>query len=456
MSNPFPLAPVFKPLIKQKRYKILYGGRGSGKSWAIARLLVELSRRANLRFLCCRELQGSIADSVISLISDTIERCGYEREFEIQKQYISNLRTGSLFMFAGIKNNPTKIKSMEGIDIAWIEEGESITKESLDILIPTIRKPGSEIWISFNPKNILDPVYQQFVIDPPSESILIKANYSENPHFPDVLRLEMEECKRKDYDLYRHIWEGEPVGDSEFAIIKPMWIDAAVDAHNKLGFTSDGIKRAGFDVGDGGGDDSAMTIRNGSVCTHVESWPDEDVLASADRVHGYAMAHGITEIVYDAIGMGAGVKAHYGRTASINVQGFTAGAKVINPEREYVQGKKNKDMFSNLKSQAWWHVRDRFYNTWRAIEFKEEYPEDQLISISGDLKQLEYLKAELSRPRVEYDRNGRALVESKEAMKKRGIPSPNLADSFIMAFAPLIPQPLKITADLLQRARQRR
>lgn len=146
------LNPVFKPFIKPHRYKVAKGGRGSGKSWSIARLLVEISRRGTYRFLCAREFQASIADSVIQLIADTIEREGYNREFEIQKVYIRHLVTNSLFMFYGIKNNITKVKSLEGIDICWVEEAEAVTKASWDVLIPTIRKPGSEIWVSYNPK----------------------------------------------------------------------------------------------------------------------------------------------------------------------------------------------------------------------------------------------------------------------------------------------------------------
>lgn len=163
-----------------------------------------------------------MADSVIQLIADTIQREGYLKEFEIQKAYIRHLATDSLFMFYGIKNNVTKIKSLESIDIAWVEEAEAVTKESWDILIPTIRKPGSEIWVSFNPKNILDDTYQRFVVNPPDDICLLTVNYTDNPHFPEVLRLEMEECKCKDYDLYLHIWEGEPVADSDLAIIKPL------------------------------------------------------------------------------------------------------------------------------------------------------------------------------------------------------------------------------------------
>ena len=120
----------------------------------------------------------------------------------------------------------------------------------------------------------------------------------------------------------------------------------------------------------------------------------------------------------------------------MQVSGFNAGGSVVSPESEYMVGKKNKDMFSNIKAQAWWQMRDRFSKTYKAVREGAEYPADELISLSSMLPHLEQLKAELSRPMVDYDNNGRAKVESKKDMAKRGIPSPNLADSLIMAFAP--------------------
>lgn len=403
-------------------------------------------------------MQNSISDSVIRLLDDTINREGYQAEFEVQRASIRHLITGSEFMFYGIKNNPTKIKSLEGIDICWMEEAEAVSKESWDILIPTIRKPGSEIWVSYNPKNILDDTHQRFVIAPPDDICLLTVNYSENPWFPDVLRLEMEECKRKDYDLYLHIWEGEPVADSDMAIIKPSWIAAAVDAHQMLGFDIAGEKRVGFDVADEGEDSNAITLRHGSVAIDVMEWDRGDVIESSNRVNLYAEQQQADEIIYDSIGVGAGVKAQLGRIAKVNIQGFNAGGAVLYPESEYLSGKKNKDMFSNIKAQAWWHVRDRFYKTWRCVEARKadpdctlEYKPDELISLSSDIKKLEYLKAELSRPWVDYDGNGKVKVESKKDMKKRGIPSPNMADSLIMAFAPLIRKPMVIDASQLRR-----
>lgn len=436
MSDKIPA--VFSPLKKAARYKILAGGRGSGKSWAIARIFVEIARHGEFRFLCCREFQGSIADSVIQLISDTIDRHGYTNEFEVQRQYIRHLKTNSLFMFYGLKNNISKIKSLEGVSFVWCEEAEAITAASWDVLIPTIRKENSEIWISFNPKNILDATYQRFVINPPTDCINVKANYCDNPHFPEVLRLEMEECKERDYDLYLHIWEGEPVADAEFAIIKPKWIHAAVDAHKRLGFSAVGERTMGFDVADEGEDASATVTRHGSIVTHVSEWSQKgDIIFSSDHAYSMAIEQEVNKLIYDSIGMGAGVKAHLNRKqGKIRCVGFNAGGAVVNPEKKYFD-RKNKDFFRNIKAQMWWQVRDRFYNTWRAIEHGDKFPDDQLISLDSEKigKELEYLKAELSRPMIVYDDNGKVGVESKKDMKKRGIPSPNKADAFVMAFA---------------------
>ncbi|HBB7105905.1 TPA: PBSX family phage terminase large subunit [Escherichia coli] len=127
---------------------------------------------------------------------------------------------------------------------------EAVTKESWDILIPTIRKPFSEIWVSFNPKNILDDTYQRFVVNPPDDICLLTVNYTDNPHFPEVLRLEMEECKRRNPTLYRHIWLGEPVSASDMAIIKREWLEAATDAHKKLGWKAKGAVVSAHDPSD--------------------------------------------------------------------------------------------------------------------------------------------------------------------------------------------------------------
>ena len=435
MANPY-----FKPIIRKARYKVLYGGRGSGKSYFLAELAVEVSRRIGTVILCAREFQGSLDDSVYQLLIETIERLGYADEFDILKSTITHKGTGAKFVFYGIKNNVTKIKSIQGVGVCWVEEAEAVTKNSWDVLIPSIRgDKNAEIWISFNPKNILDDTYQRFIVHPPRDSIILKANYDINPHFADTpLLADMLECKERDEDLYRHIWLGEPVADSELAIIKPSWIEAAIDAHEKLGFSAAGRRILGFDVADEGDDANATVLRHGSVVTDMQQWRGQDVIYSADKVYLYAQEQNIDRIVYDNIGVGAGVKAQFRRkNGKVQTLGFNAGGAVYKPDAKYTDDKKNRDMFANIKAQAWWMVRDRFYKTWRAVRHGDSYPEDQLISLSSSLHELEYLTAELSRPQVDYDQNGRVKAESKKDMKKRGIPSPNRADALVMAFAPV-------------------
>lgn len=191
------------------RYRVLYGGRGSGKSWGIARALVILAVKRPLRVLCARELQNSMRDSVHKVLCDQITQLGLAGYFSIERERIFCPSTGSEFSFEGIRNNVTKIKSYEGIDICWIEEGDKVTKSSWEVLIPTIRKEKSEIWVSFNPNLETDDTYQRFVIAPPRNAIVKKVNWRDNPFFPSVLLQEMLDMKDRDPDGYLHVWEGE-------------------------------------------------------------------------------------------------------------------------------------------------------------------------------------------------------------------------------------------------------
>lgn len=206
----------FEPFLEPHRYKVAYGGRGSGKSWSIAQLLVLKAYQSPTRILCCREIQKSIQDSVLQLLSDTIERLGLQSFFEVQKTQIIG-KNGSRFILEGLRSNITKIKSMEGIDIVWAEEAENITRSSWDTLIPTIRKEGSEIWISFNPYDELDETWQRFIVASPPGTYKVKVNYHQNPWFPEELRKEAEHLEKVDNNLYKHIWLGECMANKEGA-----------------------------------------------------------------------------------------------------------------------------------------------------------------------------------------------------------------------------------------------
>ena len=196
-----------QPLFRKARYKICYGGRGGAKSWGIARALLIMGARSQLRILCAREFQASIKDSVHKLLCDQIEALGLLSFYEITQTSIRGAN-GSEFAFIGLKNNPTNIKSFEGVDICWIEEGQTVSRLSWNILIPTIRKLGSEIWVSFNPDLETDETYSRFVAKPPRDAVIIKINWSDNPWFPETLKIEKDALKERDLNAYNNVWEG--------------------------------------------------------------------------------------------------------------------------------------------------------------------------------------------------------------------------------------------------------
>lgn len=204
-------------LTEHKRYKVAYGGRGSGKSWTVARCLILLAMRSKVRILCTRQLQTSIKDSVHKLLSDSISMLGLDKFFDITRDTI-RCHNGSEFIFKGIQNNVNEIKSIEGINYCWVEEAQSVSEESWSILIPTIRQEESEIWVTFNPDRDEDATYQRFIKHSPPESIIQLVNYYDNAWFPDVLRKEMEYDKEVDYGKYEHVWLGKTVIDTDLQI----------------------------------------------------------------------------------------------------------------------------------------------------------------------------------------------------------------------------------------------
>lgn len=207
------IARVFKPLFDTSyRYKVFYGGRGGGKSYAFADALLLQAAMGHQRVLCARETMNSIKDSVKRLLDDRIQVLGLQHKFVSTNNEIRCPETNSLFVFSGLRINPQDLKSLEGITRCWVEEAETVSERSLEILIPTIRASGSEIWFSFNPDRVNGAVYQKFVVkNPPPRSYVKKVGWQDNPWFPAVLHEEMLTCKREDPDKWLHIWEGEPV-----------------------------------------------------------------------------------------------------------------------------------------------------------------------------------------------------------------------------------------------------
>lgn len=197
---------LFTPM----KYKVYYGGRGAGRSWTIARwIILEMTQRRH-RVLCTRELQNSIRDSVHKLLADQIDKMGLSHLFEVGESFIRCPSTKSEVIFKGLKHNINEIKSLEGITITWIEEGQSASNKSFDVLLPTIfRTDNSCLIISFNPENEDDPVYQRFVKLPPPDAVVQKISYRDNPWFPEDLEALRLYDRTHNLRNYNHIWEGD-------------------------------------------------------------------------------------------------------------------------------------------------------------------------------------------------------------------------------------------------------
>lgn len=195
-------------LFQPSRYKVLYGGRGGAKSWGVARALLLQGFERPLRVLCAREFQNSIRDSVHKLLSDQVDGLGLGGFYDCQAAAIKG-KNGTEFAFEGLRHNISRIKSYEGVDRVWVEEAHSVSKPSWEVLIPTIRKDGSEIWVTFNPEFEDDETYQRFVLTPPRDALVAELNWRDNPWFPEVLRQEKDELQRRDPAAYEHVWEGK-------------------------------------------------------------------------------------------------------------------------------------------------------------------------------------------------------------------------------------------------------
>lgn len=192
------------------RYKVTYGGRGSAKSWGYARALLLQGTQKSIRILCAREHQNSIKQSVHALLEDQIQLLGLGGFYQVLEHEIRGTN-GTTIQFAGLaKQTVESIKSYEGVDIVWVEEAQTVSSKSWKILVPTIRKEQSEIWVSFNPELDTDPTYVRFIKNTPPEAVVVKMNWKDNPWFPEVLNMERLHCmKTESEDEYRNIWEGQ-------------------------------------------------------------------------------------------------------------------------------------------------------------------------------------------------------------------------------------------------------
>ena len=423
-----------KPLLRPARYKAVYGGRGSAKSWTTAALLLLTGMERPLRILCVREVQRSIEESSKQVLEDTIQRVCPPGFWDVRRERIVGAN-GSSFRFRGMNSVTNRnVRSLEGVNVVWFEEAQYMSKESAEILYPTVRTPGSELWFTFNPRGRSDPVWRDFCAGSSrlADAVVLQVNYDSNPWFPPELERERLICKRDEPDRYPHIWLGEPDDAGEARKVLPYAMaQACVEAWHKLADNTGRI-HAGLDVADTGADRNAMVGRRGPAVIYVDSWNGGTLGETTRQADSYCRENAASRLYYDVGGVGAGVRSHLAEMGSRPYAAYAVhfGGAVEGADSQYSRGVSNRDFFSRRNAQLAWALRLRAQRTLRLLADEDVDPASCLV-ISPELSRLEHYLIQLSLPEWKENVSGKIVIEKQP----EGAASPDLYDATVLAFA---------------------
>lgn len=412
---PEKLLPIFTT---KKRFIVLEGGRNGSKSWSAADLVLIKGIKKKLRILCAREVQKSIAESVHQLLENKINENKYP--YKVLKNSIINPFNDTGFIFHGLRYDTSRsIKSLEGVDICWCEEAQFISKQSLDILIPTIRKPGSQIIFTFNRLEEVDPVYGRFCLKDDPDVLHININYDENRFCPENQIIEAEKCKKNNYEDFLHIWKGQPMSQGENKVLKITDIKKAMERK----IIPVGGFEMGIDVARFGDDRTVISKRQGLklLCYRVfKGLRTYEIVEKAMEIAGDDLQD--INIKIDDTGVGGGV---------------TDGLHKINEQnrleaqnwRKEPELKPKTFIVTPINNNQTARDNNKYADaiTEMYFEFKESIEQIELINDPDLLRELvgrEYF----------YDKQSRKKIESKDEYKKRYKKSPDIADSILLCF----------------------
>lgn len=384
----------------------VYGGRNSLKSHSVARILLIRAMQSKLRILCGREYQNSIADSVYQLFVDLIDLYSIEG-FEITRDTIIYKPTGSDFLFKGVRRNVQSIKSLEGIDIFWGEEASTFTAESISVITPTIRKEGAQLIWTYNRLSDLDPIHQRLVLNAPPKTLVINTDYTLAEKYgwlTSRVKDEIEHDKATNPALYAHKWLGEPLDQSDTAVIPREKI---LDAMNRE-IKADGANIYGVDVARMGDDRTVFWHRKGLRTMRTKTLEKMTVDQVCSQLQLFMNDDKTAECRIDGGGLGIGLY-DYMKRDGFNVIDANFGGKP-----------NNVDQYNNWISEAWFNLVD--------IIDEAQLPSDK------------DLLTELSTRNWKQDSRGKRVIESKADYKKRGYRSPDLADACIICYATVQPK----------------
>lgn len=392
-------------MTQKYRIKFYYGGRAGGKSYAFADSLLFLGRRKKLLIACLREIQDSIKDSVHKLLTDRIAVYGLS-DYKVFEDKIENMITGTKFIFKGLREQDAqKIKSLEGVDIAWVEEAQTISKTSWEILEPTIRKDGSEIWISMNRRYENDPLWMAVAANPDKRTLVVKVNYCDNPFCPREIKYQAEKCKKNDPEKYGHIWLGEPLAQSGNRLISSATVRRAFE---KTIISTTSPLVIGLDIARFGDDRTVFCFRKGRWCCRFECFSNKSNVEVANTATGFIAEYRPRRLFMDIGGQGAGVfDILKDRGFGEIIRGVYFGEKALRADRYF-----------NRRAEMWDKTAE-----WLNANPQPQLPED------------EDLFNELISVGKKFDGRGRLQLESKDEIKKRLGRSPDKADALALTFA---------------------
>jgi phage terminase large subunit len=460
-----PLMQISKPL------KVAIGGRGSGKSIGFGDIFTMKMQTERADIYCLREYQDSISDSVHRVFKGSIQDRLNLPGWSVQENKILSPE-GAQTKYKGASRGTDSIQSAQDYKYSWFEEAHRASQDSIDKLLPTIlRNKGAECWFSANPqssgdafsKRFINPYLKQLSKDGYYEDdihLIVVVNWRDNPWWNE----EQEKLRAWDYEhldraKYDWIWEGRFNDSVENSIIKPEWFDASINAHEKLGFKPLGAIVSSHDPSDTGDDSKGYAVRHGSVVLNVAEKDTGDVNEGCDWALDMSIKDNADHFVWDCDGMGVSLK----RQVETSLMGkkidpfmFKGSESPERPEEIY-QGsddsdrrkeKTNKQTFRNKRAQFYSYLRDRFYNTYRAVVKGEYIDPDTMISLSPRIEDMAMLRTQVCRVPLKENGSGFIQIMSKPEMKKNGIESPNMADSLMMLMInPVAPTRLHLTFD---------
>lgn len=469
---------IVKPMfLNPKRFIVLIGGRGSGKTLVKGDHGLVGMHDLGRNLMCIREFQTSITDSVHAVLNDEIKRLELDNS-DVSERTIKFTHNNAMARFIGLSRNPESVKSAFGFLDWWIEEAQFLSEKSLRVLTPTARKkptrglPGKQVEVKSNevdmndvqmvfcanPASSEDPFSQRFIVPFQTEldtngiyedemHLVIKMNWSDNPWFGDSgleqeRLFDMDNLPRSTYDW---VWEGGFNDDIENGLIKPEWFDSCIDAHVKLGMKDLGIVKVTHDPSDLGNDPKATVVRKANIIANVIQRSDLDVNDGSDWALGVAINEGADQYEWDVGGMGVTLKRDVGSSLGgkkVTVHEFNGASKVDHPDSIYessgasnmVKQKTWKEVCKNLRAQCYLKLRDRIYRTHKAVSERVMTDPEQLISFSSDCENLKTLRSELCRMPIKPNSSGLfELYTKKEMREKFKVRSPNCADAVMMS-----------------------